>query len=432
MSPTPEQGEAWPGPGIDDLTQYVLDDRAAEGESSSDLPSHVGAGDPHPDYQLESEKGQANGYVGLNGSATIDSVYLPAFSGFETVSVANQAARLALATDPDTARLAIQADDDSKWIINAGDDPSVGANWIQFTFVAPVASITTEAGVQTGAVNLVGQYAPLVDGVVPEENSAAELLREATAEDTYATLAGHRAGTTVVLNSTAGAVELNMAGAAVGSLTLDENITSISITNDPLAGLLGIFRFQIHQAAAGGPFTVSAGALSGMGVDVWRNPEGAPTSMPATASAMLVIDLQVIEGVIYGEWSTPDVRFVSILVTDPNGSALTTGDGKAYWAVPAGLNGYRVAAVQADVTTVSSSGTPTIQLAEVVDGVDILSTRITIDASEKSSKDATAAPVVNAANAVLNTGNQVRVDVDVAGTGTKGLMVTLTLNGPPA
>lgn len=121
-----------------------------------------------------------------------------------------------------------------------------------------------------------------------------------------------------------------------------------------------------------------------------------------------------------------DTVVVSIQVTDPNGAALATGDGQAFFRVPSLLNGALLTAVAAHVTTVSSSGTPTVQIHNVTDAADMLSTRITIDANEKDSSTAAAAAVIDGAADDVATADELRVDVDVAGTGAKGLIVELT------
>jgi len=84
----------------------------------------------------------------------------------------------------------------------------------------------------------------------------------------------------------------------------------------------------------------------------------------------------------------------------------------------------------ASVYTVSSSGLPTVQIHNVTDAQDMLSTRITIDVSEYSSYTAAAPPVINASYDDVVTGDRLRVDVDVAGTGTKGLDVILVFQLP--
>ena len=112
------------------------------------------------------------------------------------------------------------------------------------------------------------------------------------------------------------------------------------------------------------------------------------------------------------------------------GTALATGDGKRYCTIPAELNGWNLVAVMAAVYTVSSSGTPTVQVHNLTDTADMLSTRITIDANEYSSATAAAPPAINGAADDVATGDRLRIDVDVAGTGTKGLDVVLTFQLP--
>ncbi len=123
-------------------------------------------------------------------------------------------------------------------------------------------------------------------------------------------------------------------------------------------------------------------------------------------------------------------RIVQIQVTDPNGDALTTGDGKAYLMIPTELNGYNLVRVAAAVITVSSSGTPTIQIHNLTDSNDMLSTLITIDANERTSHTAATAAVINTSFDDVATGDILRIDVDVAGTGAKGLIVTLVFQLP--
>lgn len=117
---------------------------------------------------------------------------------------------------------------------------------------------------------------------------------------------------------------------------------------------------------------------------------------------------------------------------------LTTGNGKAYIRIPSSMNGMNLVSASAAVGTASSSGTPTIQIARGRQSsatsahsfVDMLSTRITIDATEYDSKDATTAAVINTSNDDIATGDIIRVDVDVTGTGTSGLLVSLEFRLP--
>ncbi len=120
------------------------------------------------------------------------------------------------------------------------------------------------------------------------------------------------------------------------------------------------------------------------------------------------------------------------------GVSLSTGDGKAYMRIPPELNGMNLVSCSAAITTTSSSGNPTFMIARGRQAsptsahsyVDMLSTAITIDATEYDSKDATTAPVVNGSNDDVATGDLIRVDIDGVGTGSAGLIVTLTFRLP--
>jgi hypothetical protein len=119
-------------------------------------------------------------------------------------------------------------------------------------------------------------------------------------------------------------------------------------------------------------------------------------------------------------------RVLEILATDPNGSAITTGDGKAFIAISDDLGGLNLIDADACLTTQSSSGTPTVQIRNVTQAADMLSTKITIDANETCSYTAATPPVIDTANDDVATGDIIAVDIDVAGTGAKGLIVVLT------
>ena len=104
---------------------------------------------------------------------------------------------------------------------------------------------------------------------------------------------------------------------------------------------------------------------------------------------------------------------------------VTTGDGKTYIQVPSYLAG-NITDFDICVITPSSNGLPTVQMANCGNspantGTDILSTRATVDLGEYSSYNATTQPVIS--SPALVAGDFLRIDVDVAGTGTKGLDV---------
>jgi hypothetical protein len=124
------------------------------------------------------------------------------------------------------------------------------------------------------------------------------------------------------------------------------------------------------------------------------------------------------------------IRVCGIEVIAP-GEVITTGDGKRYIRMSSELNGYNLHAVEGCNIVTSSSGNPTIQIARIRAGTptDMLSTKLTIDAGELDSKDATPA-VVDAGNDDIETGDQLRFDVDVSGTDAEGYLVDLIFRKP--
>jgi hypothetical protein len=129
------------------------------------------------------------------------------------------------------------------------------------------------------------------------------------------------------------------------------------------------------------------------------------------------------------QYATTIIKNVTIKgITDD--TALTTGDGKTHFTVPIELNGMNLVSVGAHVYTTSSSGLPNFQIHNLTDAVDMLSTALTIDATELDSKDATTAAVINTVNDDVATGDVIRLDCDAAGTGTKGMEIRLGFELP--
>lgn len=102
----------------------------------------------------------------------------------------------------------------------------------------------------------------------------------------------------------------------------------------------------------------------------------------------------------------------------------TVGDGKWVVEVDKDLDGGRLVEASAYVTT---AGAVTVQLRNTRTGADMLSTKITVDAGEKSSYDAATQPVINPANATVQGGDQIAVDIDAVSGGPKGLAVRLVI-----
>lgn len=103
-------------------------------------------------------------------------------------------------------------------------------------------------------------------------------------------------------------------------------------------------------------------------------------------------------------------------------TALTTGTAKAVLHLP---RAFTLELVFAEVNTVSSSGVVTVDINEGAGaGTTVLSTKLTIDASEETSDTAAAAAVIS--DSALAQYARLTFDIDTAGTGAKGLKVWLT------
>lgn len=109
-----------------------------------------------------------------------------------------------------------------------------------------------------------------------------------------------------------------------------------------------------------------------------------------------------------------------------DGTVVAVGSGLAVFCVDNSLGGLNLVDADAYVTTASSSGTPMVQVRNVTQAADMLTMRITIDATEFTSYTAASQPVIDAANDDVATGDLLAVDVINAGTGAKGLGVILT------
>jgi len=95
------------------------------------------------------------------------------------------------------------------------------------------------------------------------------------------------------------------------------------------------------------------------------------------------------------------------------------------------MNGWNLVNAQASVETAGTTNTTDIQIYNVTQAADMLSTVITIDSTETSSYTAATPPVIDTANDDVATGDKIRVDCDaVSTTAAKGLQVILTFQLP--
>jgi hypothetical protein len=123
-------------------------------------------------------------------------------------------------------------------------------------------------------------------------------------------------------------------------------------------------------------------------------------------------------------------RIVGIQVVDA-GTDVATGDGKAFFRVPSALNGYNLVGVAMNVYTAGTTGTMDVQIRNVTDAVDMLSTKLTIDSTETDSSTAATPAVIDTTKDDVATGDKIAIDVDaVQTTKAKGLYVELIFQLP--
>jgi hypothetical protein len=115
-----------------------------------------------------------------------------------------------------------------------------------------------------------------------------------------------------------------------------------------------------------------------------------------------------------------------MLFNDSANVAIGDGAGDMFFRVPSILNGWSLVAVAAQVQTAGTTGTTDIQIHNVTDAVDMLSTKLTIDSTEKDSSTAATPAVIDTTKDDVATADQLRFDVDaVSTTPPKGLVIEL-------
>ncbi len=128
---------------------------------------------------------------------------------------------------------------------------------------------------------------------------------------------------------------------------------------------------------------------------------------------------------------TNKIHEVQIAYKNPD-TDIEVADGLAYLPIPASLNGYNLVGIQGDLVTAGTGAAPTFQVYNVTQAADMLTTKLTLDAGEKTSATAATAAVIDTANDDVATGDQLRIDCDQIGSSVAGagFMITLKFEKP--
>ncbi len=132
------------------------------------------------------------------------------------------------------------------------------------------------------------------------------------------------------------------------------------------------------------------------------------------------------------------VRYFTVLVTDDYDVAMATGDDQSFFITPGnfggvgGIGGMNLVYVHAHLITVGTTGTANIQIRNQTQaGVNMLSTAITIDTTERGSDTAATPAVIDGDNDDVADFDVLAFDVDVIHTTPgQGLIVTLGFQLP--
>lgn len=133
------------------------------------------------------------------------------------------------------------------------------------------------------------------------------------------------------------------------------------------------------------------------------------------------IKIQTGISVIYNDAIT---RIVELKVVSDLMNPLT-GDGKIIFCIPLEMDGMKLNAAHAFVTT-AATGDTLIQIRNISLSADMLTTRIKIDSTHYTSYSSTIQPEIDITNASVKTGDLIAVDVDSVAAASKGLGVILT------
>ncbi len=234
-----------------------------------------------------------------------------------------------------------------------------------------------------------------------------------------------RKGRTYTIKDESGAAAVNnITVAAEGPEKIDDSATDVISENYGGKSYYsdGSNWFELPFLASPGPASTAGTAASTTAAGIVELATTAETNAGADRGRAVTPD--GLAGSVHGE------VVVQMVVFDFTAN-VAAGAGKFYIHIDSKLNHMNLVRTHAEVIIAGIGGATEIQIANVTDSVDILSTKLTIDSGETGSDTADAAAVINTANDDVATNDVLRVDVDtVSTTPPKGLIVTLSFRLP--
>lgn len=245
----------------------------------------------------------------------------------------------------------------------------------------------------------------------------------------------HRAGTLGILSGAAGSAFTG--GTLTSAINWAPTVTIASSTTPAIGAAAGNYISITGTTTITGFDTIASGALrvltfTGILTFTYNATSlilpGAANITTAAGDAAIMISLgsgnwkcvayQRASGKALVETVTSVPKVIQVACSDQT-TALTTGTAKVTFRMPYAMT---LTGVRASLNTASSSGDPAIDINKTGVG-SLLSTTITIDSGEKTSVTAATPAVIS--TSALSDDDEITIDIDTAGTGAKGLVVTL-------
>ena len=213
-------------------------------------------------------------------------------------------------------------------------------------------------------------------------------------------------------------------------LGADDNANTVRTNNSSSLARIGLVHYNKTATASAiliAASTATANTLFIGGGSAYLNSATAIRFYTgATTASLTGTEIMRISGseiVITGSFnvsgSTTGIAEHMILAVSDETTALTTGSAKLTFRAPFAMTLTQIP--RSSVSQSSSSGSVTVDINEA--GTSILSTKLSIDATEKTSTTAATASVLSDQNIADDA--EITLDIDAAGTGAKGLKVTL-------